>query len=145
MSRRLLAVICVFALCFASAPLRSLAQGASVEEKPSSGGPRKQLATILYAGLGGAVLGLSTLSFYGRPQDKLANIAIGFAVGVIGGTAVVTYNAATNPDDFYGTASRTDSNEWRYRDDDRERFYVAASHRPEETPVVSASFKLLNF
>ena len=41
------------------------------------------LATILFAGLGGSILGLSTLSFYGRPQDKLQNIAIGFAVGVI--------------------------------------------------------------
>ena len=69
---------------------------------PSSGGPRRQLATIIYSGLGGAVLGLSTLSFYGRPQDKLSNIAVGFAVGVIVGTIAVTYNAATNPDDFYG-------------------------------------------
>ena len=82
------------------APL-ALAQGSSVD-RPPSGGPRRQLGTIIYAGLGGAVLGLSTLSFYGRPQDKLANIAIGFAVGVIGGTMAVTYNAATNPDDFYG-------------------------------------------
>jgi hypothetical protein len=72
---------------------------------PPVGGPRKQLATILYAGLGGAVLGLSTLSFYGRPQDKLSNIAIGFAVGIMAGTAIVTYGAATNPDEFYGTPS----------------------------------------
>lgn len=71
-------------------------------DRPSSGGPRRQLATIIYSGLGGAVLGLSTLSFYGRPQDKLSNIAVGFAVGVIVGTIAVTYSAATNPDDFYG-------------------------------------------
>jgi hypothetical protein len=68
----------------------------------SGGGPRKQLATIIFAGLGGAVLGLSTLSFYGRPQDNLSNIAIGFAVGVIVGTTYVTYTAATNPAAFYG-------------------------------------------
>lgn len=67
-----------------------------------AGGPRRQLATILFAGLGGAVLGLSTLSFYGRPQDKLSNIALGFAGGVILGTVVVTYRAATNPNEFYG-------------------------------------------
>jgi hypothetical protein len=60
------------------------------------------LATIIFAGLGGAVLGLSTLSFYGRPQDNLSNIAIGFAVGVIAGTTYVTYTAATNPQEFYG-------------------------------------------
>lgn len=79
----------------------AFAQGTNVD-RPPSGGPRRQLGTIIYAGLGGAVIGLSTLSFYGRPQDKLANIAIGFAVGVITGTIAVTYSAATNPDDFYG-------------------------------------------
>jgi hypothetical protein len=73
-------------------------------EVHSTGGPRRQLATIIFAGLGGAVLGLSTLSFYGRPQDQLANIAIGFAGGVIVGTTYVTYKAATNPAEFYGSA-----------------------------------------
>ena len=65
-------------------------------------GPRRQLATIIFAGLGGAVIGLSTLSFYGRPQDYLSNIAVGFAVGIIIGTAVVTFKAAASPADFYG-------------------------------------------
>jgi hypothetical protein len=83
------------------------AQGQS-EEKTKSSGPRKQLATIIFAGLGGAVLGLSTLSFYGRPQDNLSNIAVGFAVGVITGTVIVTYRAATNPAEFYGAQYRPD-------------------------------------
>ena len=74
--------------------------------KKEMGGPRKQLATIIFAGLGGAILGLSTLSFYGRPQDKLANIAIGFAFGVIAGTGYVTYKAANNPTELYGTDAR---------------------------------------
>lgn len=60
-------------------------------------GPRKQMATIIFSGLAGAILGLSTLSFYGRPQDRLSNIAVGFAVGVIIGTAYTTYKAATRP------------------------------------------------
>ena len=80
-------------------------QASPNSEVRTSGGPRRQLATILFAGLGGAVLGLSTLSFYGRPQDKLANIAIGFAGGVIIGTTYVTYRAATNPAEFYGQVS----------------------------------------
>jgi hypothetical protein len=63
-------------------------------------GPRRQLATIIFAGIGGAILGLSTLSFYGRPQDQLSNIAIGFAVGVISGTIYVTFKSATTRD-FY--------------------------------------------
>ncbi|MCB0364281.1 MAG: hypothetical protein H6624_14275 [Bdellovibrionaceae bacterium] len=66
-------------------------------------GPRKQLATIIFSGLAGAILGLSTLSFYGRPQDKLSNIAIGFAVGIIAGTVYTTYQAATKPKTYFET------------------------------------------
>jgi len=73
----------------------AFAQDATVKKKS---GPRRQLATILFAGLGGALLGLSTLSFYGRPQDNLGNIGLGFAVGVIGGTIYVTYKSATTKD-----------------------------------------------
>lgn len=76
--------------------------GAPVEKGKGASGPRKQLATIIFAGLGGAILGLSTLSFYGRPQEKLNNIPIGFAIGVIVGTTFVTYRAATNPSELYG-------------------------------------------
>lgn len=46
-------------------------------------------------------MGLSTLSFYGRPQDKLTNIPIGFGIGVVIGTVYMTYQAAANPDEFY--------------------------------------------
>ena len=63
----------------------------------SSVSPRKQMATIIYSGLGGLVLGLSTLSFYGRPQDHMENIGVGFAVGVIVGAAYTTYRAASTP------------------------------------------------
>ena len=66
------------------------------EAQTRKAGPRRQLATIVFAGLGGAILGLSTLSFYGRPQDQLVNIAIGFAVGVIAGTTYVTIKSATS-------------------------------------------------
>jgi hypothetical protein len=68
-------------------------------------GPRRQIALIIFCGLGGAILGLSTLSFYGRPQDKLSNIAIGFAIGIIGGTVYVTYKAAAQPSEFYGSTA----------------------------------------
>lgn len=65
-------------------------------------GARRQLATIIFAGLSGAILGLSTLSFYGRPQDRLSNIAVGFALGIFAGTIYTTYKAAAKPSDFYG-------------------------------------------
>jgi hypothetical protein len=68
----------------------------------SSPGPRKQVATIIFAGLAGAVLGLSTLSFYGRPQDKLTNVPVGMAIGIIVGASYTTYKATTSPRDIYG-------------------------------------------
>jgi hypothetical protein len=64
-------------------------------------GPRRHLSTIVFAGVAGAVLGLSTLSFYGRPQEKLTHIAIGAAIGIIGGAMYSTFKAATEPKDFY--------------------------------------------
>ncbi len=70
-----------------------------------SGGPRRQLATIVFAGLGGAILGLSTLSFYGRPQEQLVNIAVGFAVGIIAGTTYVTFKSATTKE-YYDEEER---------------------------------------
>lgn len=111
-------VVFALVLCFS---FESLAQappapgggaaepGLGQEKGKNLSGPRKQLATIVFAGLGGAILGLSTLSFYGRPQDKLSNIAIGFAFGVIGGTALVTFKAATNPSELYGEQRRLES------------------------------------
>jgi hypothetical protein len=87
----------VLALLFTATSFLSAFAQAPNEYAPKSSGPREQLAITIFAGLGGAVLGLSTLSFYDRPQDHLVNIAIGFAVGVIGGTIYSTYQMATKP------------------------------------------------
>lgn len=94
-----------FSLVFMPAP-RAMAQAVDPQQQEldaqgNEGGPRKQIAIIIFSGLAGMVLGLSTLSFYGRPQDKLSNVGIGFAVGVIAGTVYTTYRAATKPRQFY--------------------------------------------
>lgn len=102
MARKFLIFAITFVFAFSAMAQQTTPPTDEANSKVSIGGPRRQLATILFAGLGGAILGLSTLSFYGRPQDKLANIAIGFAVGVIAGTAYVTYKAANNPRELYG-------------------------------------------
>lgn len=94
MVQKLIRLSLVLALCF---QVPAFAQGG----ESRSGGPRKQIATIVFAGLAGAILGLSTLSFYGRPQDKLSNIAIGFAIGIISGTVYTTYQATTRPQSLY--------------------------------------------
>lgn len=44
---------------------------------------------------GGAVLGLSTLSFYAHPTDHYKNILYGAAVGLIVGVGLVVFSAAT--------------------------------------------------
>lgn len=102
---RLLRVFILSALVLTStftlAPQVHAQQTQVSSSAPEMTGTRKQIATIIFAGLAGAILGLSTLSFYGRPQDKLSNIAVGFAVGVIGGTIYTTYQAATAPYDNY--------------------------------------------
>jgi hypothetical protein len=43
---------------------------------------------------GGAILGLSTLSFVDEPGDHLKNILFGGAIGLIIGVAVVAYSQA---------------------------------------------------
>ena len=82
--------------CFQSTQAYAQARNMNPNKQITSG-PKKQLATIIFSGLAGAILGLSTLSFYGRPQDKLPNIAVGAAIGIIAGTVYTTYKAATEP------------------------------------------------
>jgi hypothetical protein len=77
MARKLLVFILIFSFTASAMAQQPAPVDADATTKSRSGGPRRQLATILFAGLGGSILGLSTLSFYGRPQDKLSNIAIG--------------------------------------------------------------------
>ena len=100
MARGLVRSLSTLVLCLAIAGSAFAQQGGQEEKKLS--GTRRQLAVIVFSGLGGAVLGLSTLSFYGRPQDHLPNIAIGFALGVIGGAVYTTYNATQDPKKFHG-------------------------------------------
>ncbi len=96
-----ISLVAILALASASVP-SAWCQGADAQGELLSQGPKRHISTIVFAGLAGAIMGLSTLSFYGRPQDKLNNIAMGFAVGVIGGAMFTTYKAATEPKDFYG-------------------------------------------
>ncbi|OQW52416.1 MAG: hypothetical protein A4S09_08670 [Proteobacteria bacterium SG_bin7] len=94
----------------------ALAQNTTRNKEGGTFGARRQLATIIFAGLSGAILGLSTLSFYGRPQDRLSNIAVGFALGIFAGTIYTTYKAASKPSDFYGPGAGffPPSNQFQY-------------------------------
>lgn len=52
---------------------------------------KRNLATVMFAGLGGAVLGLSTLSFYSSPSEHTGNIWLGLGVGLVAGASYVIY------------------------------------------------------
>lgn len=54
---------------------------------------RRNAATVIFWGLGGAVLGLSTLSFYGKPQEHISNIYVGLGAGLMAGTGFVYYRS----------------------------------------------------
>lgn len=103
----------VFVITAALQTPRAHSQGQrpSLQSRMAKNNTKKQLTTIVFSGLAGAILGLSTLSFYGRPQDKLSNIAIGFAIGVIGGTIYATSQAVVRSPSSYRGAL-TDSEAW---------------------------------
>lgn len=108
--RGLISLFLIFSLV--SAPTLVMAAPAKGQSEMMTAGPRRHLSTIVFAGIAGAILGLSTLSFYGRPQDRLSNIAVGAAIGIIGGAFYTTYQAAAEPKDFYGW-QEAEAETWR--------------------------------
>lgn len=62
----------------------------------------KDVMLVAATGVGGAVLGLSTLSFVEEPSEHLKNIVIGGALGVIAGVAIVAFKQATKSQKTYG-------------------------------------------
>lgn len=103
-------LILMIAVSLPELAMAQKANGTSTEKAPN--GTRKQLSIIVFAGISGAILGLSTLSFYGRPQDKLNNIWGGFAVGIIVGAIYSAYSVTTQPRQFSRGAENDRDNEW---------------------------------
>jgi hypothetical protein len=132
MGGKLIAGILSLTLAF-SAPVAFAAPKTDKAAQTSAQGPRRHLTTIVMAGLAGAILGLSTLSFYGRPQDRLSNIATGFAIGIVIGACYTTYKAAAEPKEFY-SLREPDANAqmWKIADD--------MSVRPQAQTAPTAKF-----
>lgn len=61
----------------------------------------KDISIVMATGLGGAILGLSTLSFVEEPKEHLRNILIGGSIGIIIGVGVVAWNAANKSRSMY--------------------------------------------
>ena len=62
---------------------------------------KRTTATILFSSIGGGVLGLSTLSFYGKPQEHTDNITTGVLVGFIAGLSYVVYDSYSQSQSYY--------------------------------------------
>lgn len=58
---------------------------------------KRSVATVLFSSIGGAILGLSTLSFYGEPQEHTENIAYGAILGFVGGISYLSYKGMQRP------------------------------------------------
>lgn len=81
----LVMVVLVSEVTWAQAAGRSQATPAAAQKW------RRNTAVILFSGIGGGLLGLSTLSFYGDPKEHTGNINLGALLGVLGGVGYVIY------------------------------------------------------
>jgi len=101
-------------------PHSAWAQAASNDDLVES--TRNDLLMVAGGGVAGAVLGLSTLSFYDKPSKHVSNIWTGAAIGIIGGVIIValghaqktqedltTYSPKVTPD--FSSAARE---EWHF-------------------------------
>jgi len=62
---------------------------------------KSDMMVIVAAGVGGAVLGLSTLSFTDEPGDHYDNVLTGGAIGLIAGVLYVAYRQAYGPSGIF--------------------------------------------
>lgn len=68
------------------------------------------LTLVLGSGAVGAILGLSTLSFVDKPKDKLENIAIGGALGIVVGVGMALFGQATKQTSVIAQSAPQDAN-----------------------------------
>jgi hypothetical protein len=94
MKRCLTLVLSVFLVLGSLAPQRAFAQDANSESPLQV---RNALGVILLSGLVGGIIGLSTLSFYPKPQDNIRNIFFGAGAGMIIATLGTTLAVAQTP------------------------------------------------
>jgi hypothetical protein len=77
------------------------AQDANVEALVED--TKTDLLIVISGGLGGAILGLSTLSFVDEPKKHTRNIIVGSSIGIIAGVAFVAYNQANKSQKMFYT------------------------------------------
>lgn len=85
----------IFSIMFLILSLEAVAAttGTSTYSPQANNSWRRSTAIVLFSGIGGAILGLSTLSFYGKPQEHTNNINSGALFGAFAGVGYLFYEA----------------------------------------------------
>lgn len=105
----------------------------------------KDVYTVFGIGLGGAVLGLSTLSFAEEPKDNLKNIVIGGAIGVIIGVGIVAYSHATKGQAVFREKDAF-INDGQYSTKDRAKLLSSVENTYKKSDFLNSPYQLnLNF
>ncbi len=91
----------VISVALSLCPVASHAQAGAPPQKDLLDDSFRDMYTVVGFGLGGAILGLSTLSFVDEPSEHLRNIVVGGAVGVIIGVTVIAWQQAYKSKSFY--------------------------------------------
>ena len=107
-----------------------LLTGQTQAQTSTMSGFRRNFAIVAFAGIGGAVLGLSTLSFYGTPQDHVDNITTGFLLGLAGGFVYVVADSSR-------PAAQINSDSFSMIDNPRKKYRVTWSL---QLPIFLAEF-----
>lgn len=58
---------------------------------------KRGTAIVFFSAVGGAILGLSTLSFYGEPREHTGNITLGAALGLAAGAGYLVWESSQPP------------------------------------------------
>jgi hypothetical protein len=98
---KIITIICFLQLIILNDAYAQAGAAAPAGDEDIYGESLKDVTTVAAIGLGGAILGLSTLSFVEEPKDHMKNIVVGGALGVIIGVGWVAYTQATKSKQSY--------------------------------------------
>jgi hypothetical protein len=82
----------------------------------------KDMSIVLGVGAGGAILGLSTLSFVEEPSKHLKNITVGGAIGIVIGVGIVMFSQATRSSSVIGSQAQIPMNSDQFVTQTRQEF-----------------------
>lgn len=74
------------------------------------------ISTVVAVGVGGAILGLSTLSFVEEPTDHLKNIVVGGSIGIIIGVGIVAFKQANKSKGTFSSIPKTNAKSFQSTD-----------------------------